>query len=279
MPEAPEVASVLSFLEQELKDRKIVKATITHPKLAENMDPEVLCQKLENQHFRRFLRHGKYLIFEMDDVDWLSHLRMEGKFLLADAMPEDPKTAKHIHAVFDLDDGRKLLYYDTRKFGRMQVYDKVDDIRTLPPIQKMGLDVLDPHLDGQALKKKLGKRKIPIKQALLDQSIVAGIGNIYADEILFYAGIDPRSTSSHLSLEDCSHIVQGIKAIIGASMEHGGTTIRTFSYGHGTAGTFQNLLKVHDREKEPCPSCQMPIEKILVGQRSTYLCPNCQVRK
>lgn len=279
MPEAPEVQNVISSLEKELQGRKILHASITHPKLSDNIPYEEMQSKLEGQTFRRFLRHGKYLIFEMDDYDWICHLRMEGKFLVLDTFPEDPKISKHIHARFDLDDGRMLCYYDTRKFGRMHLYEKSEDKHNHKCLKDIGLDVLDPKADGEYLLEKLKKRKIPIKSALLDQSVIAGIGNIYADEILFQAGLDPRSVSSHLDLEDCTRIMNAARDIIQASIQEGGTTIRSFSYGHGQSGNFQNELQVHARDDSPCPKCSGPIEKIKVGQRSTYLCPNCQVLK
>ena len=279
MPEAPEVANVLSWLESELKGRRIKKAEITHPKLADNMDVESFCRRLEGETFREFHRYGKYLIFEMDTIDLVGHLRMEGKFLLEDPEKMDPKQAKHVHAVFELDDGRKLCYYDTRKFGRMQIYDKADDYRTLPVFQKLGKDVFDESLNGEYLFKKLHKKRIPIKTALLDQAVIAGIGNIYADEILFYSHIHPEEACGSLNLKDFEHIAHWTKEVLSQSVRSGGTTIRTFSYGNHQPGQFQEQLKVHQREGEPCDICGTEIEACKVNQRSTYLCPHCQKRK
>ncbi|MCF0260235.1 MAG: bifunctional DNA-formamidopyrimidine glycosylase/DNA-(apurinic or apyrimidinic site) lyase [Erysipelotrichaceae bacterium] len=279
MPEAPEVANVLAWLEDELKGRKIVKAEITHPKLAQNMDPESFCRKLEGQTFREFHRYGKYLVFVLDDVDLVGHLRMEGKFLIGDPAEMEPRQAKHIHAVFDLDDGRKLCYYDTRKFGRMQVLDKTEDYRQLPVFEKLGKDVFDDSLNAEYLYQKLHKKRIPIKTALLDQSVIAGIGNIYADEILFHSRIHPEEPCCRLSMSDFSHIARWTKEVLSKSVESGGTTIRTFSYGNHQPGSFQDQLMVHQREGEPCFLCGTPVESMKVGQRSTCLCPQCQKRK
>lgn len=279
MPEAPEVQSVLSDLEKELQGRQILSAEITHPKLADNMEAAEMERRLTGQHFRRFLRHGKYLILEMDDVDWICHLRMEGKFMVVDELPADEKIAKHIHAVFDLDDGRRLCYYDTRKFGRMQVYDKAENKDEHACFRKIGPDILSDAITGSYLYQKVHRRKIPIKTALLDQKVVSGIGNIYADEILFEARLDPRSICSHLSEQDCERIAQAARRIMHEAFRAGGTTIRTFSSVHGQSGTFQDQLKVHVREGKPCLECEGPIVQIKVGQRSTYLCPNCQILK
>lgn len=279
MPEAPEVQTVINYLQENLAGRKIVSASITHPKLSDNLPVSEMEQRLTNEHFQKFSRHGKYLIFEMDHFDWICHMRMEGKFLILDQLPEEEKIRKHIHAVFKLDNGKLLCYFDTRKFGRMQVYEKLEDKSMHPSLSKLGYDVLDPRLNEEYLFEKIHKRKIPIKSALLDQSVVAGIGNIYADEILFEARLDPRSVSSHLDLDDCRNIVQAAKRIISDAAAAKGTTIRTFSSGHGEAGTYQNSLKVHDRKDEPCFVCEKPVILIRVGQRSTYLCPECQILK
>lgn len=279
MPEAPEVQNVLQTLAEQVAGHTIVHASITHPKLADNLPAETMEHTLEGQTFRRFLRHGKYLILEMDDVDWICHLRMEGKFMLLDEWPQDEKIAKHIHARFDLDNGKLLCYADTRKFGRMQVYPKAEDKHSHPALAKIGLDVLNPKADGTYLYHKIHQKKIPIKQALLDQHIVAGIGNIYADEILFAARLHPSSICSHLSLEDCTAIMNAAHEIMGEAVEQGGTTIRSFSNAHGQNGSFQDKLKVHTRQGQPCMECDTPIELIKVGQRSTYVCPSCQVLK
>lgn len=279
MPESPEVQNVLNSLKKELKGHKIIKASITHPKLASGMDPEKFAQSLEGETFRGFERYGKYLIFVMDDLDWISHLRMEGKFIFCDPDLEDAKVSKHIHAVFELDDGRKLCYYDTRKFGRMQMYPKAEDFHTLPVFKKLGIDALDEKLNGEYLKKQFSKRKIPVKTALLDQHIIAGIGNIYADEILFASKIHPETPANELTLQQCSSIARNTREILKNAIESGGTTIRTFSYGNHQQGSYQNQLKVHDREGESCRVCQSPVEMIKIGGRSTYLCPECQKRK
>lgn len=275
MPEAPEVETVRRTLERQLKGRQITGVSITHPKLSDNMPASEMESRLTGEHLISFHRLGKYLILETDHYDWVAHMRMEGKFLVVDKEPEDEKMRKHTHAVFDLDNGKKLCYVDTRKFGRMDLYEKTADFHALPALKKTGLDVLDDKLTGAWLYQKIHKRNIPIKTALLDQSVIAGIGNIYADEILFLAGLDPRSLCSHLDEQDCSRIVEAAKEIILEAIKHKGTTILSFS-SDNHPGEFQNFLKVHVREGEPCQVCEHTIERIKVNNRSTYLCPKCQ---
>lgn len=279
MPEAPEVQTVINELAAQLSQSQIDRVEITHEKLAANMPAQEMADRLAGQHFVSFARRGKYLIFELDDYDLIAHMRMEGKFIVYDQLPEDPKIRKHLHALFYLDDGRILAYKDTRKFGRMNLYDKAADPFDLPVFDKIGPDVLDDAFNAAYLEEKLKNRRSAIKTALLDQAVVAGIGNIYADEILFQAGLDPRSAASHLDHQDLEKIVEAAKSILEQAIAHKGTTIRTFSYDGSHAGSYQDQLKVHDRQDEPCLHCQGKIEHVKINQRSTYYCPQCQIRK
>lgn len=285
MPEAPEVQNVITYLADQLQDAKIVDVKITHPKLAANLPADEFCALLKNQHFRKFERLGKYLLLELDDFDLVAHLRMEGKFLILNSMADvealDPiKDRKHIHAMFMLADGRVLCYKDTRKFGRMYLYPKVADWHTLPALANVGKDALDPSLNAQELLAKGKKRKIPIKTFLLDQKAIAGIGNIYADEILFHAGIAPMTPANHLDLADWTKILEVSRALLGRAIELGGTTIRSFSYGDGHAGSFQNELAVHGKAKDDlCQICQGEIVQTRINGRSTWYCPSCQKEK
>lgn len=275
MPEAPEVQTVLSTLETQIGQARIVKAELFHDKLADNMDARQFEAALVNQRIERFFRLGKYLGFETQDYDWIVHLRMEGKFYLFDAYP-NPKD-KHIHAIFTLSDGRYLCYHDTRKFGRMYLYPKTGSIASLPCFARVGVDFQDAT--GRHLYEKTRGCRRDIKSVLLDQSVIAGIGNIYADEILFAARIDPRSVAGHLNEADCEAIVAQTKRILNGAIKAGGTTIRSYTSSLGVTGRFQLELKAHRREGEECSQCQNPIEKIKWKGRSTYFCPRCQVRK
>ncbi|EOS62206.1 formamidopyrimidine-DNA glycosylase [Firmicutes bacterium M10-2] len=275
MPEAPEVQTVLTTLEKQIKDVPIEKVEIFHEKLTENLNKEQFEEKLRHQKIERFFRLGKYLGFETQDYDWIAHLRMEGKFYLFDEYP-DPKD-KHIHAIFTLADGRYLCYHDTRKFGRMYLYPKTDRISDLPCFANVGVDFCEAT--GSYLYEKTRNSKKEIKSVLLDQSVIAGIGNIYADEILFASKLDPRSIAGHLDRSDCDKIVEETKRILYGAIKAGGTTIRSYTSSLGVTGRFQLKLKAHQKEGEACVECQQPIEKIKLKGRSTYFCPTCQIRK
>lgn len=280
MPEAPEVYTVLCHLEDQLRNTGIESVTITHPRLCANMEPEAFEAGLQEQHFRSFHRHGKYLVFELDDRDLVAHLRMEGKFLIFSNQQEidclEEKERRHIHAVFHLEDGRCLAYRDTRKFGRMYLYPRTADWKDLPVFTNIGKDAVDESLSAQELLQKAARRKIPVKSFLLDQSVIAGIGNIYADEILFASRISPLSPASHLSLEDWQAILNATRSILKAAAGQGGTTIRTFSYDGSHGGTYQNQLKVHGKDGADCPECGCSLIRTRIGGRSTWYCPDCQ---
>ncbi len=277
MPEGPEVENVIRWLRKEIQDQAIRKVSILYPKLLQNESVESFETKLVGEHFRSFKRLGKYLIFELDHYDLIGHLRMEGKFLL---IPDettlndlDEKIVRHIHARFWLEDGRILVYQDVRKFGRLALYSKIEDWWTLPSFLHVGKDVLDPTLTAQELYQKGSRKKRNIKAFLLDQSILAGIGNIYADEILFESQISPHTLTCDLTLAQYERLLNAARHILQEAMAYGGTTIRTFSYG-GHSGGYQNKLRIH--EQKECPICHTPLKREVVAGRGTWACPKCQ---
>lgn len=277
MPEGPEVENVIRWLQKEIQDQAIRKISILYPKLLQNESVESFETKLVGEHFRSFKRLGKYLIFELDHYDLIGHLRMEGKFLL---IPDettlndlDEKIVRHIHARFWLEDGRILVYQDVRKFGRLALYSKIEDWWTLPSFLHVGKDVLDPTLTAQELYQKGSRKKRNIKAFLLDQSILAGIGNIYADEILFESQISPHTLTCDLTLAQYERLLNAARHILQEAMAYGGTTIRTFSYG-GHSGGYQNKLRIH--EQKECPICHTPLKREVVAGRGTWACPKCQ---
>ena len=283
MPEAPEVHHVVQYLQRHLANQKIVQAIVTYPPLIDNMPAQNFCQQIQGQHFRQFKRLGKYIILELDDYTFVSHLRMEGKFLIVSSREEfeqldQIRDRKHIHAQFVLEDGRIVCYKDTRKFGRMSLWPQQDDLHHLKPLSKVGKDVLDPTLCAQDLLKKASQRTIPLKTFLLDQSVIAGIGNIYADEILFATCLSPYCMPCDLSKKDMQNIIEATRSILMRAIEAGGTTILSFSYGSNHTGSFQNQLQVHG-QKGNCPICGHEIEHQKINGRTTYFCPHCQKLK
>lgn len=167
MPELPEVETVVRTLELLIPDRRIEHVEVRMPKMIQ-MDAGEFCRRLEGQHFRRFSRRGKYLVFQMDDVYFIAHMRMEGKFYVQ--RPEEP-LSKHIHVIFDLDDGTQLRYHDTRKFGTMELMELNGDLRHF---HELGPEPFDDEFNPDYCRAFLKKRRVPIKQVLLDQSFVAG---------------------------------------------------------------------------------------------------------
>ncbi len=274
MPEGPEVQTVVSTLEKQISHCVFQSVEVLYPKILENGNEEEWNEKLKGESLLEFNRIGKYLILSTEKYDWVIHLRMEGRFYIYDELPENKR---HIHVIFYMEDGRKICYHDTRKFGRMWLYEKVEDKSTLPALKNVGLDVLDDKVTGDYFYHCIHTRKVSLKVCLLDQSIMAGIGNIYADEICFAAKLDPRSRCYRLSKKDCEQIVYHAKRILQGAIRYGGTTIRSYTSSLGVTGLFQLHLKVHTMQT--CPECQNKIIKKMVSTRGTYICTNCQKRK
>ncbi len=267
MPELPEVETVLRTLEGQISDREIISVNILYPKIVEN-DPEDFIKKLTHQHFRGFHRRGKYLLFEMDDFFFVSHLRMEGKYYLQ--QPEDPYD-RHTHVVFQLDDGRQLRYHDTRKFGRMEIVPLQTDFSHW---HDLGPEPFDDAFNAAYVHAFIHNRNVPLKKLLLNQSFVAGIGNIYADEILAACHLRPGRSCRRITRNDEEHIVTMTKAILKAAIAAGGTTIRSYTSSLGVTGRFQLECSVHAQKK--CKRCGHDIKVKWIGGRSSYYCPLCQ---
>lgn len=261
MPEGPEVQVVRQTLEAQIKACTILSVDQRYRPLGQ-------LDGLVNEQITGFNRHGKYLIIETTHYQWVVHLRMEGKFYIT----ESPMDSRHVHVVFHLSDGRYLNYHDTRKFGRMVLLDKQVSVAD---VFHLGPDFL--YADGMLFYQAIHHKKTSLKAALLDQSIIAGIGNIYADEICFQAGLDPRSRCCRISKRDAQHLVEATKNIMTTAMAEGGTTIRSYTSSLGVTGRFQQRLQVHNQTH--CQHCHGLVKKCRVAGRGTYLCPSCQKRK
>ena len=267
MPELPEVETVLRTLEAKIRGKGIETVEIRYPKIIEG-SPAVFTKALEGRHFLEFRRRGKYLLFTMEDVLLSSHLRMEGKYyILGDGVPYD----RHTHVIFHLDDGTGLRYHDTRKFGRMEILAKDTDLRTF---HGLGPEPFSEEFSAAYIYACAHERRIPVKSLLLDQSFVAGIGNIYADEICFACGIRPGRSCARLSHAQCEAIAVHTRRILAAAIEAGGTTIRSYTSSLGVTGLFQLDCMVHT--KSACSKCGQKIKIKRIGGRSSYYCPQCQ---
>lgn len=270
MPELPEVETVKNGLIKKVKNKKITNCQILYHGIIAYPTPEEFIKNITNQTIQDIKRRGKFLMFILDDYYLISHLRMEGKYFIKD---KTEKINKHDHVIFTLNNKEQLRYNDTRKFGKMHLV-KNDEL-DITPIAKLGLEPWDEDLNITYLKEKLNKKKA-IKTLLLDQSIIAGIGNIYADEILFLSKINPEAKGNSLTDKNLSDIIENTKIILEKAIASGGTTIHTYTAVDGITGRFQQELLVHGKKDELCPNCQTKIIKIVVNTRGTYYCPNCQ---
>jgi len=278
MPELPEVETVRRSLEPILIGKKITQVVVNLPKLIKIPagDANAFVNTLAGRTFKDIRRRGKYLLFNMDN-DWILviHLRMTGRLLYVE------KTApivKHTHFIFFLDDGNQLRFHDIRQFGLIYLV-LSDQLDLISGLRTMGPEPLGPEFTFDCLQEAIKGKRQKAKVFILDQRCVAGIGNIYADEILFQAGIHPEETIDRLSEEKQNALWQAIKDRLKAGVEHRGSSIKDYVDGFGAAGTFQHQLKVYGKSGQACPNCGKQIEKIKVGGRSTAYCPECQKKR
>lgn len=269
MPEGPEVETVRRTLKHFVLHRRIIDVTIRYAKIIDG-DPQEFVNKVKGETINDIKRKGKYLIFILDDVAFLSHLRMEGKYNIR---PKSTLYQKHDHIIFTLDDGSTLRYNDTRKFGRMKLVDH-DHYNEEAPLNKIGPDPFTATFED--IYPKIHKSALPIKTLLLDQSIMCGVGNIYANEICFAMKMDPRTRASRLSKKRVRELLVVTRQILDEAIAQGGTSIHSFD-ANGITGLFQVRLKVH--EQKICEECGSPIKKIQLNGRGTYFCPVCQKRR
>lgn len=271
MPELPEVETVKRGLNRLAQGIEVKDVAVYWPKIVQA--PEGLTafkEKMVRQQLESVERRGKYLLFYWTDYFWISHLRMEGKYLLP--ATETPKDA-YTHVVLTLTDGRDLRYRDVRKFGRIYFYERKDAQQAITQLA-LGPEPWDLSVDY--LKACFECTNRVIKACLLDQHVIAGIGNIYADEILFASQICPTKKAKALTDAEIERLIVAMQTIFSRAVELGGTTIRTYTNALGENGTYQQKLKVYGRAGEPCPRCQQSIQKMVVAQRGTHYCPHCQ---
>ena len=271
MPEIAEVETVRNTLKKRILNKPIKSVNVRYTKMIES-NLEEFKKVLVGRSFLDIKRRGKWLIFDLGDYYLLSHLRMEGKYFIKN---HEEELNKHEHVIITFTDNIDLRYHDTRKFGRMNLIKK-EELATAEEIAKQGLEPGDENLTAKYLIDKFKKKRLPIKTVLLDQTIISGLGNIYANEVLFAAGIDPLKKACDVSLEEASRIVTESNRIIKAAIKMGGTTIKSYTSSLGVTGRFQQYLCVHKREGMPCLKCGTTILNMKVNGRSTYFCPKCQ---
>jgi len=273
MPELPEVETVKKKLKNKILNRYIKDVNIYWKNIIDNKDINYFVSNIKGQQIIDIKRRGKWLLIELNNYYLVVHLRMEGKFSLKKFNEEKNK---HEHVIFVLDNNLELRYNDTRKFGKMSLIDK-NEINEYINNIGLGLEPFDNNLTSDYLKDKLKNKTIAIKSALLDQHIIAGIGNIYANEILFLSKIDPLKSSNKLSLEELNIIIKNVKEVLKKAIKKEGTTIKSYVSIDNEEGNFQDKLYVYNRNGLPCKVCGNLIIREKVNGRSTYICPNCQL--
>ena len=274
MPELPEVETVRRGLEKLILGKKITTIDIRYPKMIKT-DLDQFQKELPGQVVKSMGRRGKYLLFYLTDKVLISHLRMEGKyFYYPDQVPE----RKHAHVLIHFEDGGTLVYEDVRKFGTMELL-APELLDSYFISKKLGPEPSEQDFDLESLKLALKKSKKPIKPHLLDQTLVAGLGNIYVDEVLWRAKVHPSRTSNSLTTQEARKVHDETINVLGQAVEKGGSTIRTYTNAFGEDGTMQELHQVYDKAGQACSRCGTSIEKIQLGGRGTHFCPNCQRRK
>lgn len=272
MPELPEVETVRRGLTQLVEGAKVNTIDVLYPKMI-NVSEKEFKDVLQKHQIIRIDRRGKYLLFRFDnDMNLVSHLRMEGKY---DVEPDGTEPTKHTHIIFHLDDNRELRYKDSRKFGRMYLV-KNGDEKTLSGLGTIGPEPTDATLTFDYMKSIMNKARGKIKPFLLNQSNIAGLGNIYCDEVLWLTSIHPETQTNLITDEEIEALRKNIIAEIKMAINGHGTTVHSYSNAFGEAGQFQNHLHVYGRKGEPCERCDTLLEKIKVAQRGTTYCPNCQ---
>jgi formamidopyrimidine-DNA glycosylase len=277
MPELPEVETVRRGLETEVVGRRALSVVVGRDRVARRTSPGALVAGLTGRRIVSAGRHGKLLLLGLDSGQGVMiHLRMSGQVLVVDeGAPRPP----HTHLDLGLDDGRHLLFVDPRTFGEVVVYDPANVARELPELAAAGPDPLVDGVDRRDLARRLGATRRPLKVALLDQTVIAGVGNIYADEICHRARLRPTRPASAVPVVAVRRLADCIESVLDEAVAAGGSTLGDAQYVgvDGAAGSFQDRHRVYGRTGERCTSCgRGRVRRILLAQRGTHFCPVCQ---
>lgn len=272
MPELPEVETVRTGLARAIIDARIDRVTLRRENLRIPF-PTDFVRKLTRRSITAIERRAKYLLFSLDSGDViLSHLGMSGRFLVENEMPKTLDT--HDHVVWSLADGRVVIYNDPRRFGLMTLCTR-EELSIHPLLAGLGPEPLEREFSTSYLKSKLQTRQAPIKPVLMEQGLVVGVGNIYASEALFLAGIHPMRAASTVA-GDAALLVKSIRKVLQDAIASGGSSLKDFMTVSGESGYFQHQFNVYDRAGEPCYRCKTPIMTLRQAGRSTFFCPKCQ---
>jgi len=274
MPELPEVETVRRGLALKMNGRRIIRAELRRPDLRRPF-PAALAARLDGARIGEIGRRGKYILIELDtDGLLLLHLGMSGRVTATNG---DLPDAPHDHVVLTLDDGTVIRFNDARRFGLLDYVERSDAAQH-PLLSGLGPEPLEPEFDGDYLAGAFAGKMTPIKSALLDQRIVAGLGNIYVCEALFRAGISPRRGAASISRARVERLVAGIKSVLSEAIEAGGSSLRNYVQADGELGYFQHRWAVYGHEGDPCPGCDCGggVRRIVQSGRSTFFCAKRQ---
>lgn len=273
MPELPEVENVRRSLQDTVIGKTIKDVDVRLPRIVRTPDDVLRFQaELQGLTITDVGRRGKYLLIEIPPFTLVSHLRMEGQYRYVGSAAEPE--AKHTHVVFQFTDGSELRYRDVRQFGTMDLL-LPGDARP-SGLASLGPEPFDENLTARELYKRIHRRTAPIKAVLLNQDVIAGLGNIYVDEALFRVGIHPERHADQLTQADVDRLLTAIQDVLQAAIDAGGSSVKTYVNGYGRHGGFQMELNVYGREGQACRVCGSLIEKSRVAGRGTHVCPNCQ---
>lgn len=279
MPELPEVETVCRGLAPHLEGRRLVRVLQRRPNLRTPFPPR-FCERLTGRRVEAVRRRAKYILLHLDDGGVLiAHLGMSGRMVILDRPPES--FGAHDHVVFETDAGATVLFNDARRFGVMDLT-TAEALADHPLIRSLGPEPLGNAFSGPVLAERLAGRMSPIKAALLDQTVVAGLGNIYVAEALFQARLSPRRIAATVSGARAERLATAIREVLGRAIAAGGSTLRDYVQASGELGYFQHQFAVYDREGQACPGCDCDvlrtggIRRIVQSGRSTFYCPQRQ---
>ena len=272
MPELPEVETVKNELIPHVMGRRITGVTFEWDGMVKKMPAAEFVDGVTGRQITGLRRRGKYLIFSLDnDNSMIIHLKMTGSLLVQNTGEELPRFTR---AVLHLDNNTDIVFRDPRKFGVMRL---IDDPETI--VGKLGPEPLEDDFTMDVLRQRLKNRKAPMKALLCDQNVIAGIGSMYADEVMFDTGIYPERLAESLTEKEKEHLHEAIRRILRAAIENKGASVRTYYRPDGSEGTAHFEFNVAHRGGKPCHVCGTPVERIVVRGRGTYYCPKCQAKK
>ena len=270
MPELPEVETTRRGVDPHVVGRKIVALAVHEPRLRWRV-PDSLPAAVKGQLVRQTGRRAKYILFQLESGTLLLHLGMSGSLRV---LPAETPRITHDHFDMLLDSGVTLRFNDPRRFGSLHYTTGSPDEH--PLLSKLAPEPLDDAFDANYLRRITRKRKVAIKQLLMNSSLVVGVGNIYASEALFRARIRPKRQARSLKPDEVARLTRSIKAVLKMAIKVGGTTLRDYVNADGNPGYFRQKLYVYERSGKPCRVCGGPVKHFTQGQRSTYYCPTCQ---